>query len=137
MEKISIHHLPDFSELEGFHSGVTVIDKFIENGLDKCITSRMCVPYGCYNSDGLLIAFFALSFDALDLDSGDKYDLRHGYSIATTPALPQGYDIFWEKARYPAIEITYFAVLKNYLRQGIGTSILNAIVGMANSQRLA
>ncbi len=34
MDQISIHHLPDFSELEGFHSGISEIDSFIVTGLN-------------------------------------------------------------------------------------------------------
>lgn len=137
MEQISIHHLPDYSDLEGFHSGIPEIDSFIVTGLKGCIDSHLCIPYGCYDSQGSLIAFFALSFDALDLVADDKYDLRHGYSFASTPALPSNYEMFWYKSRYPALEITYFAVRKDLQRQGIGTSILNAIVSMAKKQTVA
>lgn len=137
MEQISIHHLPDFSELEGFHSGIPEIDRFIVTGLKDCINSHLCIPYGCYDSNGNIIAFFALSFDSLDLDSDDKFDLRNGYSFAQIPELPKNYEIFWEKSRYPALEITYFAVKKNMQRQGIGTSILNAITSMAKQQKVA
>mgnify|MGYP003290877899 CR=1 FL=1 len=137
MDQISIHHLPDFSELEGFHSGISEIDSFIVTGLKACIDSHLCIPYGCYDSNGNIIAFFALSFDSLDLDSEDKYDLRNGYSFASPPFLPPNYEIFWEKTRYPALEITYFAVRKEWQRQGIGTSILKAIVKMARNQNIA
>ena len=137
MKQINIHHLPDYSELEGFHSGIPDIDRFISTGLKDCIDSHLCIPYSCYDSDGNLIAFFALSFDSLDLDSDDKYDLRNGYSFASIPNIPQNYDVFWEKSRYPSLEITYFAVRKDLQRQGIGTSILKAITQMARKQTVA
>ena len=45
MEQISIHHLPDYSDLEGFHSGIPEIDSFIVTGLKDCIDSHLCIPY--------------------------------------------------------------------------------------------
>ena len=46
MEQISIHHIPDFSELEGFHSGIPEIDRFIVTGLKDCVNIHLCIPYG-------------------------------------------------------------------------------------------
>lgn len=131
---IHIRKLQDVAELNGFSCGVAQMDRFVKDGFQNCVDSHLCVPYGCYDDDGRVVAFFALSFDALDLDDDDKEDLRIAHE---TPSLPPGYDLFWEKSRYPALEITYLAVEKSFQRKGIGYAIFDAIVTKARTQTLA
>lgn len=112
------------------------MDDFIHSGFTNCVTSRLCVPYGCYDDSSKLVAFFALSFDSLDLDIDDKEDLKQGLSTET-PNLPEGYDQFWAKSRYPAMEITYLAVSEECQHIGIGSTIVKAIAEKARSQSVA
>lgn len=131
---LRIKQLKDIAELDGFTCGVTQMDSFVKDGFQNCVDSHLCIPYGCYDDDDRLLAFFALSFDALDLDSDDKTDLKES---TDTPQLPKGYDVFWEKSRYPSLEITYLAVAEQVQRKGIGYAIFDAIVTKAKTQTLA
>lgn len=131
---LHIRQLKDAAELVGFTCGIMQMDRFVKDGFRYCVESHLCTPYGCYDDAGKLVAFFALSFDALDLDSDDKEDLRNS---SETPHLPCGYDVFWEKSRYPALEITYLAVAEQFQRKGIGYAIFDAIVTKARTQNLA
>ena len=90
IENFKIKQIEDLSVLKTFRCGVDIMDQFIQTGLSDCVQSHLCVPYGCYNSKGQILAFFALSFDALDLDFDDKEDLRQGFTSVGAPALPSG-----------------------------------------------
>lgn len=136
MAGLSIRHLTDLSELTNFRCGIALMDDFIHSGFTNCVTSKLCVPYGCYDETNQLVAFFALSFDALDLDLDDKEDLKQGIS-SDKPILPEGYDQFWGKSRYPAMEITYLAVSKERQHNGIGSSVVEAIADKARTQGIA
>lgn len=135
-QKLKIKLLKDLSALDGFSCGIPLMDNFIHKGFSNCVYSHLCTPYACYDECGGLVAFFALSFDALDLDDDDKDDLKEGFS-QTSPSLPEGYDIFWEKSRYPALEITYLAVSTNMQHKGIGYAVFDAIVEHARRQTVA
>lgn len=135
-QKLTIRLLKDLHELDGFTCGIRLMDDFISRGFSNCVQSHLCTPYACYDEKETLVAFFALSFDALDLDSDDKDDLKEGYS-QNTSSLPSGYDIFWEKSRYPALEITYLAVSATMQHKGIGYAVFDAIVDHARRQTVA
>ena len=124
----------DISALEGFECGVNLMDSFIKNGLLDCIVSHYCVLYGCYNSDDILVGFVALSADSVTLDADDKDDLQKGYSDTPAPNLPNTYDVFWQKIKYPAIEIAYLAVAKQFRGKGIGSFIVESVCEKARSQ---
>lgn len=138
MEHLNICPLDNLDVLLDFNCGVDKMDTFIHEGLKQSVENAYCKVYGVYNSDKLLVAFFALSFDALQLDEEDVDDLQQGWSGTTVPDLtPQYIDTFWSKVRYPAIEIAYLAVAKGYRNKNIGRSLIESIAQMARSQNMA
>lgn len=85
-----------------------------------------------------LIAIYALSFDSLDLDSTDKEELASGISLTSTPYLELNYqETFYSKPRYPALDIAYLAVKKDYRGNNLGRAIIRLIVDKARSQTFA
>lgn len=138
MEHLNIRPLDNLDVLLDFNCGVEKMDTFIHGGLRQSVENSYCKVYGVYNCDKQLIAFFALSFDSLQLDADDADDLLHGWSGTTTPDVtPEYIDTFWSKVRYPAIEIAYLAVSEKYRNKNIGRSLIESIAQMARSQKIA
>lgn len=138
MEHLNIRPLENLDELNDFNCGVEKMDKFIHGGLRQSVENSYCKVYGVYYSDKILVAFFALSFDSLQLDADDTDDLQQGWSGTTIPVLTREYiDTFWSKVRYPAIEIAYLAVAEKYRNKNIGRTLIESIARMARSQNMA
>lgn len=138
MERLTIEPLINFSELQSFECGIEEMDNFIHNGLYQSVQNCYCRMYAVHDANNVLIAFFALSFDSLRLDTDDIEDLQNGWTDTTIPCPTQDYlDTFWSKVHYPALEIAYLAVHKDYRNQHIGKTIIAEIEKMAHNQQLA
>lgn len=139
MERLTINHLRSIGELKDFRCGVPKMDAFIQDGgLAESIKNSYCQAYSVRNVENTIVAFFALSFDSLQLDVDDVEDLQNGWSDTSTPKPTAEYfDTFWAKVHYPALEIAYLAVSEAYQHKHIGTQLLQAIVDMARSQKFA
>ena len=111
-------NLKDISILRDFQCGISSMDAFIQDGLDLSIQNHYCNAYIVMeNRKGSeILALFALSFDSLDLDIEDKNEVISGVSNAGIPQLTDNYkDVFLNKSHYPALEIAYLAVAKNFI----------------------
>lgn len=139
MERLTIEHLDDVEELKDFCCGVSKMDEFIhDGGLKESVLNDYCKVYSVRDQEGKLVAFFALSYDSLQLDVDDVEDLQNGWSDTSTPQPTDEYfDTFWSKVHYPALEIAYLAVDKDCQKRHIGTQILEAIEDMARRQKFA
>lgn len=138
MEQLNIRPLSNFDELLNFYCGIEKMDSFIHDGLRQSVENSYCKVYLVYNSRKQLVAFFALSFDSLQLDADDIDDLQQGWSGTSTPDITSEYlDTFWSKVRYPAVEIAYLAVQEEYRNRNIGRSLVESIAQMARNQKMA
>ena len=139
MERLTINRLQSIEELKNFRCGVPKMDAFIHNGgLKESIRNCYCQAYSVRNAENKLVAFFALSFDSLQLDIDDVEDLQNGWSDTSTPQPTEEYfDTFWAKVHYPALEIAYLAVSEDYQHKHIGTQLLESIADMARGQKFA
>lgn len=122
--------------LKDFECGVPAMDNFIHNGLQESLDHHYCRLYTA-TANGLIVAMFALSFDSVDLDVDDKEEIASGISSTGTPELSFGYEnTFYSKRRYPALDIAYFAVRKEYRNQHIGQRLVSAIKDMDRNQKV-
>jgi GNAT superfamily N-acetyltransferase len=139
MERLTINRMESMEELKNFFCNIPQMDKFIhDGGLEASIKNNYCKAYTVRNETKELVAFFALSFDSLRLDTDDIEDLQNGWSDTSTPQpSPDYFETFWSKTHYPAIEISYLAVDKKYQRLHIGEHIIAKIEEKARSQNLA
>ena len=129
--------LRDFSCLNDLYSGIEAMDNFIRGDFRLSVENHFCVPYAIWYQ-GELVAIFALSFDSLDLDSGDKEELKSGISMTGVPNVDWNYEeSFYSKPRYPALDIAYLAVQKKWRGMGIGNFIIKEIAIQARSQTFA
>lgn len=112
------------------------MDKFIhdrENGLAKFIKLRLSNLWIVYEGE-TVVAFFALSKDALTLNDEDRRNIERDNEKSTALAPPEDADKFWDKEKYPAIEIDYFAVCeerRKLVDDHLGTYIINVIAQRA------
>ena len=139
MEKnynLDIRRADDTSALCDFKCGVPSMDDFIhdaENGLAKFIKFRLSNLWVVFE-DGKAIAFFALSKDALILNSEDRRIIECGSKSAIAFTNPNDADMFWNKEKYPAIEIDYLAVCQEKREDPddrLGTYIIDHIANRA------
>ena len=129
--------ITDFHCLETFCSGVEAMDKFIQGDFRMSVENHYCSAHGVWYKDEL-VAIYALSFDSLDLDSDDKEELETGITSAGTPDIDLNYkETFYAKPRYPALDIAYLAVRKEYRGNRVGHSIIELIAEKARSQTFA
>ncbi len=129
--------ITDFHCLKTFYSGVEAMDKFIQGDFRLSVENHYCSAYGVWHKEEL-VAIYALSFDSLDLDSDDKEELEAGMSSTGSPDIDWNYkDTFYAKPRYPALDIAYLAVRKEYRGNNVGHSIVEMIVERARNQSFA
>ena len=134
---IDIVPLEDFHCLNTFCSGVESMDIFIRGDFRLSIENHYCTAYlAKYGEE--VVAVFALSFDSLDLDIDDKDELNTGLSSTGTPDIDWNYrDTFYAKPRYPALDIAYLAVQKEWRGKRIGHYLIEMIAEQARSQSFA
>ena len=129
--------ITDFHCLESFCSGIEAMDVFIQGDFRLSVENHYCSAYGVWFKDEL-VAIYALSFDSLDLDFDDKEELQIGISSTGTPDVDWDYkDTFYAKPRYPALDIAYLAVRKEYRGNRVGISIIEMIAERARTQTFA
>lgn len=134
---LSSEKISDFHCLESFCSGVEAMDSFIQRDFKLSVENHYCNAYGVWYKEEL-VAIYALSFDSLDLDTDDKEELETGISIAGMPSIDWNYrDTFYAKPRYPALDIAYLAVKKEYRGNSVGLSIVEMIAAQARAQSFA
>lgn len=139
---LDIRRADDTSALFNFRCGVKSMDDFIQDpkdGLAKFIKLRLSNLWIVFE-DEKVVAFFALSKDALMLNSEDRRAIERDKEKATALAAPEDADKLWEKEKYPAIEIDYLAVCKEKREEPgehLGTAIIQKIAQFAAADKLS
>lgn len=139
---LDIKRADDTSALFDFKCGVKSMDDFIhdpKDGLAKFIKLRLSNLWIVFEGEKA-VAFFALSKDALILNSEDRRTIERDKDKATALAAPEDADKLWEKEKYPAIEIDYLAVCKEKREEPedhLGTAIIQKIAQFAVADKLS
>lgn len=139
---LDIRRADDTSALSNFKCGVKSMDDFIHDpkeGLSKFIKLRLSNLWIVFEGEQA-VAFFALSKDALMLNSEDRKTIERDKEKATALAAPEDADKLWEKEKYPAIEIDYLAVCKEKREEPedhLGTAIIQTIAQFAAADKLS
>ena len=139
---LDIRRADDTSALFDFKCGVKSMDDFIhdpKDGLAKFIKLRLSNLWIVFEGEKA-VAFFALSKDALMLNSEDRRTIERDKEKATALAAPEDADKFWDKEKYPAIEIDYLAVCKEKREEPedhLGTAIIQKIAQFAAADKLS
>ena len=135
---IDIRRADDTSALLNFRCGVEMMDDFIqdkEKGLAKFIGLGLSNLWLVYEGERV-VAFFALSKDALILNSEDIYNITGDEKLSNI--LPsKDEEKFWGQEKYPALEIDYFAVSEEKRKEHLGTALVSTIVDFAAQDRLS
>lgn len=134
-----VDRIADFSVLENFECGVAQMDNFIHGNLKFCDANHYCSTFVVRDSSNdSIAALFSLSFDSVNLDTDDFEDLSIGAAGTDDVEVDETFrSTFEEKYSYPALEITYFAIDKNYRGQGLGRELIDVIVERAKTQDVA
>ena len=139
---LDIRRADDTSALFDFKCGVKSMDDFIhdpKDGLAKFIKLRLSNLWIVFESEKA-VAFFALSKDALMLNSEDRRTIERDKEKSTALAAPEDADKLWEKEKFPAIEIDYLAVCKEKREEPddhLGTAIIQKIAQFAAADKLS
>ena len=134
-----VERLSDFSVLDSFECGVAQMDNFIHGNLKYCDANHYCSTFVVRDIiNDTIAALFSLSFDSVNLNPDDFEDLSVGAAGTDDLAVDETFrSTFEEKYSYPALEITYFAIDKNYRGQGLGRELIEVIVDRAKTQDVA
>lgn len=130
--EVIISYTDNISDFSDFECGIEKMDRFIHNGLEFSVKNNYCKLYKV-SSESIVIALFALTFDSLYLDSADKEELQDTSGISLSADYS---DTFWSKHHYPALEISYLAVSKDYRNTGLGAFLIEEIARVAAQQSL-
>lgn len=90
--------------------------------------------------NGRVIAFFALSKDALILNNVDRKNLHREGKDSALVSSDEDEDKFWSQEKYPAIEIDYLAVCEEKRKEEgehLGTALVSEIEMMASGDKLS
>lgn len=85
----------------------------------------------------MVVAFFALSKDVLILNSEDRSNIEHNQEKDVPFVAIEDERKFWDKEKYPAIEMDYFAVCQEKRESGLGTYLINEIAQMVVRDELS
>ena len=134
-----VERLSDFSVLDSFECGVAQMDNFIHGNLKYCDANHYCSTFVVRDIiNDTIAALFSLSLDSVNLNPDDFEDLSVGAAGTDDLAVDETFrSTFEEKYSYPALEITYFAIDKNYRGQGLGRELIEVIVDRAKTQDVA
>lgn len=136
--RLFVESIRSAEPLKDFFCGIDSMDNFIHQDFSMSLENHYCKAYVVKDASENILAMFALSFDSIDLDSDDREELQEGLSFAGTPDIEYDYqDTFYSKQRYPALDIAYLAVNKNFRNHGLGSTIIEMIVDKAIQQNLA
>ena len=113
------------------------MDDFIRNkhkGLQKHIELGLSHLWLVYEKEKV-IAFFALSKDALTLNSEDKHMIEMRQKADFFPHFDEEH--FWIQEKYAAIEIDYLVVAEEKQGKRIGSTIIAKIEEYARNDKLS
>ena len=139
MAGLNAFKITDYSELDNFECGLEEMDNFIcsKDGLRMSVENHYCKCFGVKDDHGMTVAIFALAFDSVTLDSDSTDDLFSGVMSAVPNISKEYTDNFKAKNHHPALEIAYLAVHKDCRGRGIGESVIEGIVNIAQRQEIA
>ena len=123
--KIVVSRVDDVSCLSDFHCGVESMDAFIHSNLQDSIDNLYCKAY-IVKIDNEIVAFFALSFDSIELLPQEVYNVVYRNDL-TIDIIGNYNDIFLDKSSFPSIEIAYLAVRNDMRGKELGTCIIDII----------
>lgn len=109
------------------HDSVNGLPKFVRLGLSKL---------WLVSKDGRVVAFFSLSKDSLVLNGEDQRSIEATDGLSWI-ADNNDFDKFWDKEKYPAVEIDYLAVSEEMRGNQIGSLIIAAIADKALHDNLS
>ena len=135
--KIRFERAEDISALLNFKCGIKQMDDFIRNkhkGLQKHIELGLSHLWLVYEKEKV-IAFFALSKDALVLNSEDKHMIEMSQKADFFPHFDEEH--FWIQEKYAAIEIDYLVVAEEKQGKRIGSTIIAKIEEYARNDKLS
>ena len=139
--KLIFKRADDTSALSDFCCGVQSMDNFIhdkERGLEKFIKLKLSNLWIVYEN-GKAVAFFSLSKSSIILNNVDREVLEQKKQDNIVFSEKIDAEIFWNKERYPAVEIDYLAVCQNKrndLENHLGTYIVEKIAQAAIQDKL-
>lgn len=109
--------IDDASVLLSFYCGIQDMDDFIHEKFQTYLDRTGCEAYTIKLKDDI-VAMLSLGEDTLRLDEDDKDDMRSGFIPKPNKAL-EDQNYLYEND-FPAVEITYLAVDRNWRGHGIG-----------------
>jgi len=101
------------------------MDEFIQRHLQEYVDTIPCETYTVMMK-GEIVAFLSLREDVLTLDDDDKDDMRWGFIPKPQVALDA--PSYLTDSVFPAIEIAYLAVAKDFHGRGIGKYIVDEVI---------
>lgn len=124
--------IDDASILSNFYCGIPEMDNFIHEKLQGYLSRTDCDAYVIKLGENI-VAMLSLGDDILTLDDDDKDDMISGFIPKPNIALEN--QEYLSENEFPAVEITYLAVEKNWRGQGIGEYSISQVERKVQRER--
>lgn len=117
----------DYRLLQSFTCGNKSLDTFFQNEMELCAMHHYVTPYCAMDRKGQILAIFTLSNDSIIIsDSSDKQE----FSMLSSCCFDQEYQqIFYQQSMFPAVNIGHLGVLESMQGLGIGSKIIDFVIG--------
>ena len=113
--------------LSDFYCGIPLMDSFIHNGLQELVVANQDL-YVVKDQDNHTVAFFCLEQGSYFIGEEVKEKILKEMKPSPKPGLEED-SIFWDLSNHPSVELSYFAVDRNYQNRNIGKTIIDSLIG--------
>lgn len=123
----SINLLSDHDDLSPFSCGCEELDFFFHKEVNLCVKYKYVSTYSVKNKENDILALFTLAHDSVVFQSlEDKNDfVEESCCIIDKEYI----ETFVRQSAFPAINIGHLAVRHDVQSRGIGTFVLNFVIG--------
>lgn len=124
----------DFESMSEFSCGVEELDYFFKCEIRECVEHRYLSAYCAYTEKDGIVAVFTLMNDAVMISTNEKEDFFDDLRLEECSATV---DFFKKQSSFPAINIGHLGTSVKFQDKGIGTTIIEFVVGTYSQYRQA
>lgn len=123
----TINHLSNLDDLSLFSCGCEELDLFFHKEVNLCVKYKYVSTYVVRNKENDILALFTLAHDSVVFQSPED---KNDFIEDSCCIIDEEYiETFVRQSAFPAINIGHLAVRSDMQSRGIGTFVLNFVIG--------
>ncbi|SEG09305.1 GNAT family N-acetyltransferase [Parabacteroides chinchillae] len=123
----TISLLTDYDDLSSFSCGCEELDLFFHKEVNLCVKYKYVSTYSVKNKKNDILALFTLAHDSVVFQSSEDKDdfIEESCGLINKEYI----ETFVGQSAFPAINIGHLTVRSDIQGKGIGTFVLNFVIG--------